>query len=302
MHKNLNSNWHIMQDVHDGIGGQLVQALSIAAARPDLAPMEEPLRHCLDELRLMIDSIEPVDGDLASVLGTLRMRMSRRLAQAGISLRWQVEDLPPVPDLRPKEVLEITRIVQEAIANALKHSGSRSLRVVLGAVVVGLHELGLRGAGEAEAGGGCSAGAFPDRQVSAAAGSVGQDKRVAVGRGGDGDVGIVIDRRKDVVDVAGEAEIDDGSDAAAVCDANLAALGAGAHGVGRLGDGSARLVDAVGRRVRTQMRVQGTVRLAIIAAEVTACCGAPPKSEAPQTWAMRAHTRRAARNFAMVWN
>jgi signal transduction histidine kinase len=119
----------IMQDMHDGIGGQLVQALSIATSRAELQPMEESLRNCLDELRLMIDSIEPVNGDLASVLGTLRMRMSRRLAQGGIEMRWQVGDLPPLRDLGPKHVLEITRIVQEAITNALKHSGSRQIRV-----------------------------------------------------------------------------------------------------------------------------------------------------------------------------
>ncbi|SLJ82849.1 Uncharacterised protein [Mycobacteroides abscessus subsp. abscessus] len=43
-------------------------------------------------------------------------------------------------------------------------------------------------------------------------------------------------------------------------------------------------------------------RLLIIAAEVTACWGAPPKSGAPQTCATRAQTVRAARNFAMVAN
>jgi signal transduction histidine kinase len=124
----------IMQDMHDGIGGHLVQALSIAATRAELAPVEESLRTCLDELRLMIDSIEPVDGDLASVLGTLRMRMSRRLAQAGVELSWQIGDLPPLPGLGPKHVLEITRVVQEAITNALKHSGAHRIRVAAGAV------------------------------------------------------------------------------------------------------------------------------------------------------------------------
>jgi signal transduction histidine kinase len=122
----------IMQDMHDGIGGHLVQALSIASARSELAPVEEPLRNCLDELRIMIDSIEPVNGDLASVLGTLRMRMSRRLAQAGVELRWQVGDLPALPDLGPKHVLEVTRIVQEAITNALKHSGARCISISSG--------------------------------------------------------------------------------------------------------------------------------------------------------------------------
>jgi signal transduction histidine kinase len=129
-----NERERIMQDMHDGIGGHLVQALSIATARAELAPVEESLRTCLDELRLMIDSIEPVDGDLASVLGTLRMRMSRRLAQAGVELSWQVGDIPPLPEMGPGQVLEITRVVQEAITNALKHSGARRIRVAAGAV------------------------------------------------------------------------------------------------------------------------------------------------------------------------
>ncbi len=48
----------------------------------------------------------------------------------------------------------------------------------------------------------------------------------------------------------------------------VAALGAAAHGVARLGGHSAALVDAVGRRVRVQMRVQGVIRVAIVGAEV----------------------------------
>ncbi len=48
----------------------------------------------------------------------------------------------------------------------------------------------------------------------------------------------------------------------------VAALGAGAHGIARLAHYSGALVDAVGRRVRIQMRVQGSIRLAVIVAEV----------------------------------
>jgi signal transduction histidine kinase len=120
----------ILQDMHDGLGGHLVQALAIATSRDTLKPVEEPLRACLDELRLMVDSLEPVDGDLASVLGSLRPRISRRLALAGVVIRWQVDDLPPIPDLGPRQVLDVARVVQEAITNALKHSGCRSITVL----------------------------------------------------------------------------------------------------------------------------------------------------------------------------
>ena len=119
----------ILQDMHDGLGGHLVQALAIATSRETLKPVEEPLRACLDELRLMVDSLEPVNGDLASVLGSLRPRISRRLALAGVVIRWQIDDLPIVPDLGPRQVLDVTRVVQEAITNAIKHSGCRSITV-----------------------------------------------------------------------------------------------------------------------------------------------------------------------------
>ena len=119
----------IMQDMHDGLGGQLVQALAIATAQNTLQPMEEPLRECLEELRLMVDSLEPANGDLGSVLGTLRARISRRLALAGVQMRWQVDDLPSMPDLGPRAVLDVARVVQEAITNAIKHSGCNEISV-----------------------------------------------------------------------------------------------------------------------------------------------------------------------------
>ena len=124
----------ILQDMHDGLGGHLVQALAIATSQATLRPLEEPLRACLEELRLMVDSLEPVNGDLTSVLGSLRVRISRRLALAGVRMNWHVEDLPTLPDLGPKKVLDIARIVQEAITNALKHSGCSQIAVHAGIV------------------------------------------------------------------------------------------------------------------------------------------------------------------------
>ena len=83
----------------------------------------------------MVDSLEPVNGDLTSVLGSLRVRISRRLALAGVRMSWHVEDLPTLSDLGPKKVLDIARIVQEAITNALKHSGCRVITIHAGRAV-----------------------------------------------------------------------------------------------------------------------------------------------------------------------
>ncbi len=122
----------ILQDMHDGLGSHLVQALAIATSRDALRPLEESLRSCLDELRLMVDSLEPANGDLASVLGSLRPRISRRLTLAGVKINWQVGDLPADPDLGPRKVLDVTRVLQEALTNAIKHSGCDAIAVHTG--------------------------------------------------------------------------------------------------------------------------------------------------------------------------
>jgi signal transduction histidine kinase len=44
-------------------------------------------------------------------------------------MRWQVDDLPPMPDLGPRAVLDVARVVQEAITNAIKHSGCNEITV-----------------------------------------------------------------------------------------------------------------------------------------------------------------------------
>jgi signal transduction histidine kinase len=113
----------IMRDMHDGVGSQLIAARHLAQ-RGTLKPEElaQVLDECIDDLRLMIDSLEPTDGDLLTVLGSLRYRLSDRLARQGIELKWEITDLPPIPRLTPRDILQILRIVQEAFANVIKHA------------------------------------------------------------------------------------------------------------------------------------------------------------------------------------
>lgn len=120
----------LMRDMHDVVGGGLaasLMAVEQGEARPqELAGM---LRDCLVDLRLVIDSIEPVDMPVAGLLAALRFRMSDRLAAAGVRLDWRMADVPALPWLGPSEALQLLRVVQELLTNAIKHANARRIGV-----------------------------------------------------------------------------------------------------------------------------------------------------------------------------
>lgn len=118
----------IMRDMHDGVGGQLVALIGQAQSHQlSDDELEWQLRRTLDDLRLMIDSLDEACADLSVALGMFRQRMEPALARLPIQMRWETAHLPDLPPVSPSVVLHVLRIVQEAITNALKHSGSTSL-------------------------------------------------------------------------------------------------------------------------------------------------------------------------------
>jgi signal transduction histidine kinase len=120
----------IMRDVHDGIGGQLVSTLALVEsgeATPDT--LREALRAALDDLRLVIDSLDPGTADLVAVLATVRARLAPRLQRAGLDVDWGITDLPALAGFGPERVLQALRIVQEAMTNVLKHAEATTLAV-----------------------------------------------------------------------------------------------------------------------------------------------------------------------------
>jgi signal transduction histidine kinase len=128
----------LTRDMHDGLGSALIASLAVierGEVRPgQLAAM---LRDCVDDLRTVIDSLEPIDHDLVALLATLRCRLERRLDAAGVRLEWLMEDLPALTWLGPPEALHVIRIVQEVLANVIKHAAASHIR--LGVRMMGDH-------------------------------------------------------------------------------------------------------------------------------------------------------------------
>lgn len=125
-----NERHRLMRDMHDGIGGQIV-ALIAQAEQRSIAPeaIATQLRRTLDDLRLVIDSLDSACADLGVALGMLRGRLAPLLAGLPTEVRWQTAQLPDLPDAPPGTVLGVLRIVQEALTNALKHADARMVSI-----------------------------------------------------------------------------------------------------------------------------------------------------------------------------
>jgi len=122
----------LMRDMHDGLGSQLVQTLNMVRsqkATQDSRSVESMIYHALEELRLMLDSLEPMEGDLPTILGTFRQRVEPALASAGIELDWQIEEVPALAGLDAQGVMHLFRCMQEIFANVVKHSRARRVTV-----------------------------------------------------------------------------------------------------------------------------------------------------------------------------
>src|SRR5262249_61208883 len=87
----------IMRERQEGVGGQRVSTLAMGeSGRFGPEAVADALHGALDDMRLVIDSLEPVEGDLLAILGAARERLEPRLRRHGISFDWRGGGSPPL--------------------------------------------------------------------------------------------------------------------------------------------------------------------------------------------------------------
>jgi signal transduction histidine kinase len=115
----------ILADMHEGLGASLGRLVRHAhSGGADRASIERRIQDAIQELRVAVDALQPHEGDLAAVFGSLRYRLDSLIREAGVHLVWEVGELPEVAGLAPATVFAIQRILLEAFTNAVKHSGA----------------------------------------------------------------------------------------------------------------------------------------------------------------------------------
>lgn len=119
----------IMKELHDSVGSHLVGLLGLVKGGAERKEIESLTSDALQELRIAVDAIQPVNGNLAAVLATLRHRLQPRLDAMNLKLFWEVDDLPKLQALTPQGIQNIQRILLEAFTNIMHHAKATAITV-----------------------------------------------------------------------------------------------------------------------------------------------------------------------------
>jgi signal transduction histidine kinase len=120
----------LMREMHDGLGGHLVSSLALAESADEADPeIIAALRDGLEELRLVIMSLDAGFTEVPALLASLRERFEPALERSGIRFRWGVGEAPTPKHFGPEQMLSLLRILQEAITNAVKHARATTIEV-----------------------------------------------------------------------------------------------------------------------------------------------------------------------------
>lgn len=121
-----------MQEIHDGIGSQLIQARLLAdkvAGQPQIAHVKSSIDDAIEQLRMLVDSLDPAANTIPGLLGAFRYRVIPRVEAAGMRFLWDVDPELGSIEIPPDRLLNLQRIVQEALANVLKHAAASTVRI-----------------------------------------------------------------------------------------------------------------------------------------------------------------------------
>ena len=124
----------ITADLHDGMAGYLATIVALSERQSerqsdDGSEISNLAKDALNDLRFVIDATSISSPDLRQTLAILRERCLQPLEALEIELDWSMIDLPDSVHLSHEDNLNVLRILQEALNNAVRHGRPRAIRV-----------------------------------------------------------------------------------------------------------------------------------------------------------------------------
>lgn len=120
----------LLRDLHDGIGSRLVALAFHARQIQSNNPLAEEIQSLMRELQLIQGAVRTGPKTLGAVLADARHLYSH-LGGGQLPLHWDIDEDCASLTLQAEQVIAVHRILDEAVANALKHAQARMIQIQL---------------------------------------------------------------------------------------------------------------------------------------------------------------------------
>jgi two-component system sensor histidine kinase UhpB len=120
----------VARELHDEVGQALTGAM-LRLDRDDTEEAKVALRAALEEVREIASRLRPEALDELGLRNALRALVAAAARDARLDIRPEID--PELPALTPEQELVLYRVAQEALTNALRHSGAASMHCSLSA-------------------------------------------------------------------------------------------------------------------------------------------------------------------------
>lgn len=122
----------LLQEVHDGFGSKLLSTQLLAERGIlDQQQLNAHLKDLMSDLHLLVDTLNQKERQFQEALADFRYRVQRLHPFDHPQIHWQLH-LEGMPEVEPKVSLQLLRILQEALSNALKHAQAENIRIIAG--------------------------------------------------------------------------------------------------------------------------------------------------------------------------
>jgi len=113
----------IASDLHDDLGAQLLTIVQASQRGGDTDRVAGMARQALEEMRLSVRGMTGHVTPAEEALADWRAETVTRLSDAGLQAEWTADEPPAGLILPARMHVQLTRILREAVSNAIRHSG-----------------------------------------------------------------------------------------------------------------------------------------------------------------------------------
>jgi len=119
----------IASDLHDDLGAQLLTIAQGSTTWRDPERVSAMARDALNEMRLSVRGMVGEPLPVADVFADWRAETVSRLTTAGFDAEWSADAGSANAVMPARTLVQLTRVLREAVSNAIRHSGGKRLRV-----------------------------------------------------------------------------------------------------------------------------------------------------------------------------